>query len=143
MRGVKVGLVEASQAVFVKIGEGDKVVPTLDRNAAMIEKRALFLRVHVVTESGWMARPLRAALTLAVAGEEQTLEDTRMIAGSSDTRSWRAASTSWCRRPGEAHDRDQRRALRGRLLRGQAARGPAPLPSRGRRRSGHQGPAAW
>ncbi|HXU83056.1 MAG TPA: zinc-dependent metalloprotease family protein [Polyangia bacterium] len=83
--GVKVGLVEASQAVFVKIGEGDKVVPTLDRNAALIEKRALFLRVHVVTESGWMARPLRAVLTLAVAGEEQTLEDTRMIAGSSDT----------------------------------------------------------
>ena len=32
-RGVKVGLVEAAQAVFTKIGEGDMVVPSIDRNA--------------------------------------------------------------------------------------------------------------
>jgi hypothetical protein len=83
--GLKVGLVEASQAVFAKIGVGDTIVPTVDRNAALIENRALFLRAHVVTDSGWKARPLRAVLTLAVGADEQKLEDTRMIAGSSDT----------------------------------------------------------
>jgi hypothetical protein len=84
-RAVKVGLVEASQAVFVKIGEGETVVPTVDRNAAIIEGRALFLRAHVVTESGWKARPLRAVLHLQAAGDAHELEDVRMIAGSSDT----------------------------------------------------------
>jgi hypothetical protein len=84
-RGVKVGLVEASQAVFTKIGEGDTVVNPLDRNAAIIENRALFLRAHVVVGSGWMARPLRAVLELTVGGHTEELADTRMIAGSSDT----------------------------------------------------------
>jgi hypothetical protein len=84
-RGVKVGLVEAAQAVFVKIGDGDGVVATLDRNAAVIEKRALFVRAHVVAAAGWRPRPVRAVLTLVAAGDAHELEDTRMIAGSSDT----------------------------------------------------------
>jgi len=84
-RNVKVGLVEVAQAVFVEIGKGDTVKPTLDRSGPIIEGRALFLRAHVVTEAGWTARRLRAVLTLQLEGKATDIEDTRMIDGSSDT----------------------------------------------------------
>jgi hypothetical protein len=84
-RGVKVGLVEAAQAVFIEIGTGDTVKPSIDRNAPLIEGRALFLRAHVVTETGWTARRLRAVLSLEVGDQKTELEDAKMIAGPSDT----------------------------------------------------------
>jgi hypothetical protein len=84
-RGVRVGLVEAAQAVFVKLGDAGMVLPSIDRNAPIIEHRALFLRAHVITDSGWAPRKLRAVLTLSLEGAPMQLEDSRMIAGPSDT----------------------------------------------------------
>jgi hypothetical protein len=83
-RGIKVGLVEASQAVFIKIGEGDNIVPVASRNAPLIEGRPIFFRVHTETESGFMARQLRAVLTTEFPdGTKTDLENTRMVTGSS------------------------------------------------------------
>jgi hypothetical protein len=84
-RGVRMGLVEAAQAVFVEIGKGDTVKPSIDRNAAVIEGRAMMVRAHVVTDAGWMPRRLRGVLTLKVDEQETQLDDTRMIAGPSET----------------------------------------------------------
>jgi hypothetical protein len=83
-RGVKVGLVEAAQGVFIKVGTGDAVVPEAMRNAPLIEGRPLLARVHVVADMGFAARKLRAVLSLGYRdGSKFEIEDTKMIAGSS------------------------------------------------------------
>jgi hypothetical protein len=84
-RGVTVGLVEVTQGVFVKIGEGSAVVDPAMRNAPLIEGRPVFVRVHVVAGAGFTARRLRGVLTWDVGdGTSKALEDARMIAASSN-----------------------------------------------------------
>jgi hypothetical protein len=82
--GVKVALLEAAQAVFIKIGDDGGEVPPAMRNSTLIEGRATFLRLHLRTDAGFTARPLRAVLTLEYAdGSKQTFEDGKIISGTS------------------------------------------------------------
>ena len=84
-RGVTVGLVEVTQGVFVKIGEGSTVLDPAMRNAPLIEGRPVFVRVHVVAGAGFTARRLRGVLNWEVGdGTTRAIEDARMIAGSSN-----------------------------------------------------------
>jgi hypothetical protein len=84
-RGVTVGLVEVTQGVFVKIGEGSTVLDPAMRNAPLIEGRPVFVRVHVVAGAGFTARRLRGVLNWDVGdGTSKALEDARMIAASSN-----------------------------------------------------------
>jgi Peptidase M66 len=84
-RGVRIGLVEVTQGVFIKVADGDNVVPAGMRNAPLIEGRPLFARVHVTTEGGFMARRLRGVVSLAYAdGTKLELEDAKMVNGSSN-----------------------------------------------------------
>jgi hypothetical protein len=83
-RGVRVGLVEGAQGVFVKIGDGANVVATAMRNAPLIEGRPLFVRVHVATQAPFTARRLRAVLSLQYADNTKfEIEDAKMINGTS------------------------------------------------------------
>jgi hypothetical protein len=84
-RAIQVGLVEVSQATFVKIGEGTEVVPAAMRNAPLIEGRPLVVRVHVVPAAGYTPRMLRGVVALAYAGQPgKQFEEAKMIAGRSD-----------------------------------------------------------
>ncbi|HEY0706689.1 MAG TPA: hypothetical protein VGG33_07830 [Polyangia bacterium] len=83
-RGVRVGLVEATQGVFVKLGEGAAVVDAAMRNAPLIEGRPLFVRVHVATQAPFTARRLRAVLSLQYADNTKfEIEDAKMISATS------------------------------------------------------------
>ena len=83
-RDVQIGLVEASQAVFVKLGEGQQTVALGMRNAPIIEGRPLFVRVHANAGMGFQARRLRAVLSLSY-GEQgkYEVEESKMVMGSS------------------------------------------------------------
>jgi hypothetical protein len=84
-RNVQVGLVEASQGVFVKLGDNGQAVATAMRNAPLIEARPMFTRVHVTAGNGFMARQLRTVLSLAyMDGSKYEIEETKMISGSSN-----------------------------------------------------------
>ena len=84
-RGVQVGLVEAAQGVFVKLGDAAGAVAPATRNAPLIEGRPLFARVHVTTEAGFTARSLRAVLSLTYGDQSKfEIEDSKMIAGSTN-----------------------------------------------------------
>lgn len=84
-RNLRVGLVEVSQGVFVKIGEGNMTVAAGMRNAPLVEGRPMFARVHVATEQGFTARRLRAVLSLEYGdGTKYEIEDAKMISGASN-----------------------------------------------------------
>ena len=85
------GLVEVSQSVFIKLGDGDTVVAAGVRNAELIEGRAMLVRVHVRPDAGFTARTLRGVLTVSypMAGAApraptSRCEETKMLAGASD-----------------------------------------------------------
>jgi hypothetical protein len=83
-RGVKIGLVEVTQGVFIKIGMGDTVVAPDMRNGPLIEGRPLYARIHVATDGGFSARMLRAVLSIEYGdGTKFEIEDKKMISGSS------------------------------------------------------------
>jgi hypothetical protein len=83
-RGVQLSLVEVSQAVFIKLGDGNAVTPPEMRNSKLIEGRAAYVRVHVRPEPGFAPRPLRAVLTLAQGdGSQRAIADAKMVAGPS------------------------------------------------------------
>jgi hypothetical protein len=83
---IRIGLCEASQAVFIKLGDGATVAAAADRNSTLIEGRAMFVRVHVRPDPGFSPKVLRAVLTLESAdGSKQLFEDSKMIAAASDT----------------------------------------------------------
>jgi reprolysin-like metallo-peptidase family M12B len=83
---VAVTLVEVAQAVFIKVGDGQVVVPPAMRNSKLIEGRAAFLRVHLRPDASFSPRRLRAVLTLEQAdGSQQALEDSKMISEPSST----------------------------------------------------------
>jgi hypothetical protein len=84
-RNLRLGIVEVGQGPFVRLGQGVTVVPLAMRNAPLIEGRPLFVRVHVTTEVGFVARPLRGLLTLEQGDSKQEIEDRKMIAGASDS----------------------------------------------------------
>jgi hypothetical protein len=83
-RNVAIGLVEVSQGVFIKVGEGATVVPAGERNAPLIERRPLLVRVHVTPEAGFTARRLRGVVTVGSGDGSKQYEDAKMIAGKSD-----------------------------------------------------------
>jgi hypothetical protein len=84
-RAVRVGLVEVTQGVFVKVGDGANVVAAGMRNAPLIEGRPLFARVHVATDMGFTARRLRGVLSLGYADSTTLeLEDAKMISAASN-----------------------------------------------------------
>ena len=90
-RAIALGLVEVSQATFVKLGEGAQVVAPAMRNAPLIEGRPLVVRAHVVP-GGATAPALRAVVSLTYAGGGgKQFEESKMIAGRSDPE--RTAST--------------------------------------------------
>ncbi len=81
-RGVTVGLVEVTQGVFVKIGEGATVVAPEMRNAPLIEGRPLFVRAYV---SGTLGRRLRGVLDVQYGGAGgKGFEEAKMMAGASN-----------------------------------------------------------
>jgi hypothetical protein len=81
-RGVTLGLVEVTQGVFVKIGEGGTAVAPGMRNAPLIEGRPLFVRAHV---SGTLGRRLRGVLDVQYGGAAgKGYEDAKMMAGASN-----------------------------------------------------------
>jgi hypothetical protein len=81
-RGVTLGLVEVTQGVFVKIGEGATVVAPEMRNAPLIEGRPLFVRAYV---SGTLGRRLRGVLDVQYGGAAgKGYEDAKMMAGVSN-----------------------------------------------------------
>lgn len=83
-RGVTIGLVEVTQGVFIKIGEGGMVIDPAMRNAPLIEGRPLFVRAHVVAGQGFQARRLRGVLTIDYGGgNTKAVEDAKMVSGSS------------------------------------------------------------
>jgi hypothetical protein len=84
--GVQIALVEIAQAVFIKVGDGNAVVPPASRNSTLIEQRAAFLRLHVRPEAGFAPRTLRAVLMLEYAdGSKRPFEDRKTISAASDT----------------------------------------------------------
>jgi hypothetical protein len=91
-QALQVGLVEVSQATFVKLGEGAQVVAPAMRNAPLIEGRPLVVRVHVVPGAGFTPRTLRGVVALDYGGMGgKSFEESKMIAGRSDPA--RTAST--------------------------------------------------
>jgi hypothetical protein len=82
-RSLKIGLVEVTQGVFIKLGAGDSVVEPGMRNAPLIEGRPLYVRVHVAPEMGFTARMLRAVLSIEREGGKFEIEDKKMISGAS------------------------------------------------------------
>jgi hypothetical protein len=83
-RGVKLGLVEVTQGVFIKIGLGDTVVAPAMRSSPLVEGRPLFARVHLATDAGFQARTLRAVLSVEYGdGTRFEIEDKKMISGAS------------------------------------------------------------
>ena len=83
-RAVKIGLVEVTQGVFIKVGMGDTVVAPAMRNSPLVEGRPMYARVHVATDSGFQARMLRAVLSIEYGdGTKFEIEDKKMISGSS------------------------------------------------------------
>jgi hypothetical protein len=84
-RGVKLGLVEVTQGVFIKVGDGATVIPPAMRNSVLVEGRPVFARAHVATDPGFTARPLRGVLTVGYGdGSTFQVEDDKTIAGPSD-----------------------------------------------------------
>jgi hypothetical protein len=84
-RGVRVGLVEVTQGVFIKVGEGGNAIAAPMRNASLIEGRPMFARVHVATDPGFAARQLRTVLSIGYAdGSKFEIEDAKMVAGPSN-----------------------------------------------------------
>jgi hypothetical protein len=84
-RGIKVGVVEVAQAVFIKVGEGGAAVDRATWKAKLMEGRPLFVRVHVTPDAGFMARPLRAVVGLqGGSGPAVELEDRKTISRASD-----------------------------------------------------------
>jgi hypothetical protein len=85
-QGLAVGLVEATQAVFIEIGNGAQTVAPADRNSTLMEKRAMFVRVHVKPAGAFTPRRLRAVLTLSYSdGTSRAFEDAKLISGASTT----------------------------------------------------------
>jgi hypothetical protein len=85
-RGVAIGIVEITQAVFIKIGQGATVVDPAMRNAPVIEGRPLFVRTYVAPGAGFTARRLRAVVTIEYeGGTSKGFEDTKMISAASDS----------------------------------------------------------
>jgi hypothetical protein len=83
-RAIQVSLIEISQAVFIKLGDSNGVVPPGMRNSKLIEGRAAYVRVHVRPDGGSTPRPLRAVLTLGQGdGSQRAFADGKMIAGPS------------------------------------------------------------
>jgi hypothetical protein len=88
-RQLRLGLVEVSQSVFIKLGEGDTTVAPAMRNAEVIEGRAMMVRVHIRPEAGFTARMLRAVLTLSYPmatppAPDAAFEETKLLSGASD-----------------------------------------------------------
>ncbi len=84
-RNVQIGLIEAAQGVFVKLGADGQAVPAAMRNAPLVEGRPMFTRVHVTTANGFTARQLRAVLSLSyMDGTKYEIEETKMISGASN-----------------------------------------------------------
>jgi hypothetical protein len=92
-RQLRVGLVEVSQSVFIKLGDGATLVAPGVRNAELIEGRAMLVRVHVRPDAGFTARMLRGVLTVsqamamsgaAATGADLTLEETKTLSGPSE-----------------------------------------------------------
>jgi hypothetical protein len=85
-RGVSVGVVEITQAVFIKIGQGATVIDPAMRNAPVIEGRPLYVRTYVVPGAGFTARRLRGVVNVEYeGGASKGFEDSKMIAGASDS----------------------------------------------------------
>jgi hypothetical protein len=84
-RGIRISLVEGAQSVFVRLGDGTTVVAPAMRNSPLFEGRPIYLRVHVATDAGFTARPLRAVLTVEQEdGSKLELGDTKTISGPSN-----------------------------------------------------------
>jgi hypothetical protein len=85
-RNVRIGLVEAAQSVFVRLGDGATTVAPGARNAEVIEGRPLLVRVHVQPAAGFTPRRLRGVLTVSPgdAAAGLALEDAKMIGAASD-----------------------------------------------------------
>jgi hypothetical protein len=84
-RGVRVGLVEVTQSVFIKVGDGETVVDPGMRNAPLIEGRPMMARVHVNTDGAFTARRLRGVLSLEYGDASKfEIEDAKMINGASN-----------------------------------------------------------
>jgi hypothetical protein len=91
-QALQVGLVEVSQATFVKLGQGAEIVAPAMRNAPLIEGRPLVVRVHVVPGAGFTPRTLRGVVAIEYGGAGgKQFEESKMIAGQSDPA--RTAST--------------------------------------------------
>lgn len=83
-RGITVGLVEVTQGVFIKVGEGAEVVPAAMRNAPLVEGRPVYARVHVTTAASFVARQLRGVFTVEYPDKTSfQMEDKKMISASS------------------------------------------------------------
>ena len=84
-RDIAIGLVEVSQGVFVKLGEGTTVLAAAERNAPLIEGRPLMVRVFVAPGTGFTARRLRGVVTVSSpSGGAKQYEEAKMITGRSD-----------------------------------------------------------
>jgi hypothetical protein len=84
-RNVRMGLVEAAQAVFIKLGDGSGVVTPQQRNSSLFEKRAMFVRAYVRPDTGYAPHRLRGVLTLSFPGESDVqLTDEKVIQGASE-----------------------------------------------------------
>jgi hypothetical protein len=80
---VAVSLVEISQGTFITVGTSGRVVAPAQRNAPVIEGRALFVRAHVTAAAGFTARALQAVLALEAGGATRTFTDSKTIRASS------------------------------------------------------------
>jgi hypothetical protein len=84
-RGLQIGVVEVSQATFIRLGEGGQVVAPTARNAPIIEGRPLLVRVFVTPGAGFSARRLRGVVSIEAGGATKAFEEAKMISGASDS----------------------------------------------------------
>jgi hypothetical protein len=84
-RNLRIGLVEVSQSVFIRLGEGAMLLEPGQRNAELIEGRPMMVRVHVLPAAGFMPRPLRGQLAIvqADAAGEMVLQEQKTISAAS------------------------------------------------------------
>jgi hypothetical protein len=72
--------------VFIKIGEGGTVVPPAERSSPLLAGRAMFMRIHVAPDAGFVPRRLRGVLTLqSPSGPDRSIESAQTISGPSDS----------------------------------------------------------